>query len=226
MRLLPSLALAACATLIVACATPALAQPGGGGGGGRGGQGQGQGGEDRHSERDQQESGPASLPSVRAAGPCPYVKVLYDAGRYVEFKDGKEASASVAYTGEIEGLSAGCAYKNDQPISVGVRLLFGLGRGPSAHESRKTYRYWVAVTDRNRGVLAKQYFDLPVSFPSGQDRVSISQDVSGITIPRADVKVSGSNFEVLVGFDVTPAMAEFNRQGKRFRANAGVAPGQ
>ena len=34
---------------------------------------------------------------------------------------------------------------------------------------------------------------------------------------------SGANFEVLVGFDVTPQMAAFNRDGKRFRLNAGSA---
>ena len=33
--------------------------------------------------------------------------------------------------------------------------------------------------------------------------------------------MSGSNFEILVGFDVTPEMADFNRLGKRFRVNAG-----
>ena len=71
-------------------------------------------------------------------------------------------------------------------------------------------------------VLAKEYFDLPVTFPAGQDRVQQTQDVFGITIPRADMKVSGANFEVLIGFDVTPQMVDFNRQGKRFRANAGA----
>ena len=44
-----------------------------------------------------------------------------------------------------------------------------------------------------------------------------------IVIPRADVTTSGSNFEVLIGFDVTPQMAEFNRSGSRFRVNAGAA---
>ena len=34
---------------------------------------------------------------------------------------------------------------------------------------------------------------------------------------------SGANFEILVGFDVTPEMAAFNRDGKRFRLNAGTA---
>ena len=34
---------------------------------------------------------------------------------------------------------------------------------------------------------------------------------------------SGSNFEVLIGFEVTPQMAAFNREGKRFRLNVGQA---
>jgi arginyl-tRNA synthetase len=48
-----------------------------------------------------------------------------------------------------------------------------------------------------------------------------TETLKTITIPRADEKVSGGNFEVLIGFDVTPEMAAFNRDGKRFRVNAG-----
>ena len=163
-----------------------------------------------------------ALPQLRNAGPCPYVKVLYDAARYVELKDNQEAPAAVGFTGEIEALSSACEYKSDQPIKVQARLLFGLGRGPQAAGDRKTYRYWVAVTDRDHAVIDKAYFDLPVTFPAGRDRVEMIQDVFGISIPRADIKVSGSNFEVLIGFDVTPQMADFNRLGKRFRPNVDV----
>jgi len=164
----------------------------------------------------------APLPALRNAGPCPYVKVLYDAGRYIELKDDKETITAVGYTGEIEGLSSGCAYKSDDPIKVRVELLFGLGKGPQATGNQHTYRYWVAVTDRNREVLAKQSFDLPVSFPAGQDRLYKTESVGGIVIPRATATVSGANFEILVGFEVTPEMAAFNRDGKRFRPNVGA----
>lgn len=165
----------------------------------------------------------APLPQLRNAGPCPYVKVLYDAARYVELKDNKEQSAMVGYTGEIQGLSSGCAYKSDDPIKVQVDILFALGKGPQATSSTKTYRYWVAVTDRNNAVINKEFFNLPVTFPAGQDRVLMTDSLKGIVIPRTRATVSGSNFEVLIGFDVTPEMVAFNRQGKRFRANAGVA---
>jgi hypothetical protein len=167
----------------------------------------------------------SALPQLRNAGPCPFVKSLYDAARYVEFKDGAEASANVAYTGEIQGISAGCQYKEDKPIEVTMQVLFELGKGPQATGRSKTYRYWIAVTDRNKAVLAKQNFDLPVTFPEGQDRVYMTENIAQIVIPRASITTSGSNFEVLVGFEVTPQMAAFNRDGKRFRLNVGQVAG-
>jgi hypothetical protein len=195
------------------------AQGRGGGGGGQ------QEDEDAKNRKRDEEWGSnqrnLSLPQLRNAGPCPYVKVLYDAARYVEMKDGRAAASRAGFTGEIDGLSSACEYKNEQPIHVQARMLLELGHGPQAVGRAHTYRYWVAVTDRNRAVLDKQYFDVPVTFPAGQDRVSKTEDVLGIVIPRADIKVSGANFEVLVGFDVTPEMAAFNRQGQRFRVNAG-----
>jgi hypothetical protein len=161
------------------------------------------------------------LPGKQNSGPCPYVKVLYDAGRYIEFKDNKVTAAAVGYTGEFEGLTSACEYTGVQPIHVMIQLLFGLGRGPQAVGLSKTYRYWIAVTDRNQAVLAKQYFDVRADFPPGKDRIMVTDHIDGLVIPRADANVSGSNFEVLIGFDVTPEMADFNRLGKRFRVNAG-----
>lgn len=162
----------------------------------------------------------APLPALRNAGPCPFVKVLYDASRYIEFKDDREATANVAFTGELQGISAGCQYKGDEPIKVTMEMLFELGKGPQATGDSKTYRYWVAVTQRNQAVISKQYFDLPVKF-EGKDRIYITDKIGQITIPRATMTTSGANFEILVGFDVTPQMAAFNRDGKRFRLNAG-----
>lgn len=163
------------------------------------------------------------IPTIQNAGPCPLVKVLYDAARYVELKDNREQFSAVGYTGEIQSLSSACQYKNAEPIRVQMEVLFALGRGPQAEGSSKTYRYWVAVTDRNRDVIDKTYFNLPVNFPAGQDRVLYTDTLKGISIPRASAKVSGANFEVLVGFDVTPEMVAFNRDGKRFKPSAVIA---
>ena len=166
----------------------------------------------------------APLPDVKNAGPCPYVKVLYDASRYVELKDDRETSSAVGWTGEIQNLNSDCRYRNGkviEPISVKMNVNFALGRGPQAKGDTHAYRYWVAVTGPQNIILAKNWFDLPARFAPGEDRVRMSQLIDTISIPRASKAVSGSNFEVLVGFDVTPQMAEFNRDGKRFRVNSG-----
>jgi hypothetical protein len=200
---------------------PAMAQGRGGGGGG-----QQPGGDDDGAKKKKRDSEwgdkQAPLPAMRNAGPCPFVKTLYDASRYVEFKDNREAAASVAYTGEIQGISAGCQYKDDQPIRVTMDVLFEFGKGPQASAGSKTYRYWIAVTDRNREIITKQTFDVPVSFDGGGDRTYVTEHISEINIPRGSATTSGANFEVLIGFDVTPEMAAFNRDGKRFRPNAGA----
>ena len=154
------------------------------------------------------------------AGPCPYVKILYDAARYVELNDYSRPSVSgVGYTGEIEGVSSDCTYREADPIRVDFNLLFNLGKGPAAQGDGKTYRYWVAVTERNTAVLDKEYFDLPVNF-NGSDRTT-AEPAHTIVIPRAEATTSGGNFEILIGFEVSQEQAEFNRSGSRFRPMAG-----
>lgn len=222
-------ALAAAAVSVVLLPTAANAQyPQGQQG--RPGQGPGQGQRPgQGQEAGEQDSAPrapriAPLRRSAAAGPCPYVKVLYDAARYVELTGDRVTMANVGFTGEIEGLVSDCAYQSDQPITVHTRVQFNLGRGPQAQGDGRTYRYWIAVTERNRAVLAKEYFDLPVNF-DGATTATVTQDQT-IVIPRAEATTSGDNFEVLVGFEVTPAMAEFNRNGNRFRVNAGTGAAQ
>jgi hypothetical protein len=168
---------------------------------------------------------PAPLRDRPNAGPCPFVRILYDAARYVEFEGGQQSYAAVGYTGEIEGVEAECTYRETDPISIDMNILFHLGRGPQAESGQRTYRYWIAVTERNSAILAKEYFDLPVDFEGG-DRVYVTEQIRNLTIPRADIAVSGANFEVLIGFEVTPEMAEFNRNGSRFRIDAGAPSGQ
>jgi hypothetical protein len=207
----------ACASLSLIQAHPSFAQAGGHGGG------QDTSDDDAKKKKREEAFGNlvTPLPKIKNAGPCPFVKVLYDAARYVDFKDNQEASAAVRYSGEIQNAASMCSYKATDPITVKARVLFEFGRGPQAPSRSTSYRYWVAVTDRNHAVIDKRTFDIPVSFPAGQDRVALTQDIDRIVIPRKNSDVSGANFEVLIGFEVTPQMAAFNRDGKRFRPNAG-----
>jgi len=122
----------------------------------------------RKRQRDQDfEDFKAPLPGLANAGPCPYVKVLYDAARYVEFTDKREASSSVGYSGEIEGISAACAYSGTNPISIDmiqnsvlapcwiapVPCLLARSstqQAPSCVQSRACVRDTVISSDRSR----------------------------------------------------------------------------
>src|SRR5258708_9445130 len=142
-------------------------QPGGaqgpGGGGRGGGDQQKQSEDDAKKKKRDKEWGDSSAPlaQMRNAGPCPFVKTLYDASRYVEFKDAREASANVGFSGEIQGISAGCQYKDDEPITVAMDVLFELGKGPQATGSSKTFHHCVALTGPNPQGIPKRNSHLP-----------------------------------------------------------------
>jgi hypothetical protein len=113
--------------------------------------------EKKPQKQERDESGATTRPRCRRCA-TPALPVRQDAVRRRPLRrvqDGREGLAR-GFSGEIQGISAGCEYKDDKPIEVTMQVLFELGKGPQAAGRQKTYSYWVAVTDRNRAVLAKQ----------------------------------------------------------------------
>ncbi|MCR9268021.1 MAG: hypothetical protein NXI03_10670 [Alphaproteobacteria bacterium] len=132
------------------------------------------------------------------AGPCPSALSLYDAHRLVEI-DGEVAYENVGFTGEILAVRSLCSYYGERPILANLELDMGFGRGPAANGQSRTYEY----------------------FAAGEDRVYLTETIDAISIPRADETTSGLNFEIIVGFELTPEQIAFNRSGQRFRVAAG-----
>ena len=157
-------------------------------------------------------------------GPCPVAGTLYDASRLVEI-DGPERHENVAFTGEIQGVRGYCRYVGTNPITMEIEIDFAFGKGPKATASSRTYPVFVTVTRRDRSVLAKERFDIQVAWPQGRDIVRHTETVPGIVIPRANETISGSNFEVIVGFDLTPEQLAYNRSGTRFMINVAKPAG-
>lgn len=162
-------------------------------------------------------------------GPCPLMGVLYDTARVVQFNQpGSQRYANITFTGEMQGVRGLCRYVDADPIRMNMEIEMAFGRGPAATSDRQTYRYWVAVTRRGRAPIEKVYFDLDVRFPRGEQVVNVREQIEEIVIPRANQDISGENFEILVGFELTPEQLQFNRDGRRFRIDAAEtqAPGQ
>ncbi len=161
-----------------------------------------------------------ALDSRRNAGPCPPVGAIYDAARIVEFDGETSTFRNIAYSGEIVGVDLFCRYVGDDPLLAEVEIKFAFGKGEKGVANRHVYPYFVAVTRRSGKVLSKQVFAVEARFDDGLVDAATAE-VQRIIIPRADETVSGANFEVLVGFDLTEDQIAFNRTGSRFRLDAG-----
>lgn len=162
--------------------------------------------------------GADSRPNV---GPCPLMGVLYDNSRLVSFVGpDQNRYANINFTGEMQGVRGLCRYVDTDPITMNLEIDMAFGRGPASTADRQTYRYWVAVTRRGRAPIEKAYFDVDVRWGRGEQVVSRTERIDHIVIPRANAEVSGENFEILVGFELTPEQLQFNRDGRRFRIDA------
>ena len=163
-----------------------------------------------------------SLNTRQNAGACPPVGSVYDAARIVEFRDGSdELYSDIRYTGEITDVRSFCRYTGDNPLTAELEIDFAFGKGPLADANTHDFGYWVAVTRRNGKVLAKEFYTVTAQFEGNSPLDGATQTIDRITIPRADETIAGTNFEILVGFDLSEQELEFNRAGKRFRMDAG-----
>ena len=163
----------------------------------------------------------AISPPEPNVGPCPSALSLYDAHRLVELNGEEVTYENIGFTGEILAVRSLCSYYGERPIIANLEIDFGFGRGPAAANSEKTYEFFVAVTRRDIAVIEKEIFPVRVRFPAGGDRVYRTETIDAISIPRAEADTSGTNFEILVGFELTPEQIAFNRSGQRFRVAAG-----
>lgn len=159
-----------------------------------------------------------NLDDTPNVGPCPVAASLFDTSRMVQI-NGSEKHENVEFTGAIEGIRGYCRYVGLNPITMEVEVDFAFGKGPKATSSSRTYPVFVAITRRDKSVLAKEKFNIDVTWPAGKDVVRHTETIPGIVIPRANETISGSNFDVFVGFDLTPEQLAYNRSGVRFTIN-------
>ncbi len=158
------------------------------------------------------------LEEKKNIGPCPAALVLWDAARKVEIH-GAEKYENVGFTGELLGTRSFCKYYDDNPLTADLDIDMAFGRGPAAEGDTKEYKYFISVVRKDMAVINKQVFSTNIRFKSGEQIVYRTEHFGKITIPRAKENTSGSNFEIIVGFELTPEELEFSRSGKRFRLN-------
>lgn len=141
--------------------------------------------------------------------PCPQVGVPRDAATLTRFRPGQGRDLTdVIFDARVQDVKLSCTYNSDG-ADVDLLVVLRVDRGPASQERSATVPYFVAITDPQRHVLAKQVFTKTLAFPPNVSRVTDS-DESEELIPLPKGK-SAQRYGVVVGMQLTPDELKYNR---------------
>jgi hypothetical protein len=146
--------------------------------------------------------------------PCPKVAVLADAAHLAVFRDGPGRDLTdIRYEADLGRISGECVYKRrNTSVTVEMKLSITARRGPADRDRIADLAYFVAIVDAQSNVLARQEFQSQIAFPIDQSQVATQEELEQIIPLKKDQP--GSDFDVLVGFKLTPEQLQRNRGGR------------
>jgi len=141
---------------------------------------------------------------------CPTTGILRDAADLTRFRGTGTDITDMVIDGRITGLGGSCALDDKTQLRTKLTINMDFTRGPAAAGHDIDVTYFIAVT-KGQTILQKKIFGLTVQFEGNADRVLVRTDEADLVLP-VDDKTQGDAYGVLVGFQLTPAEVQFNRQ--------------
>ena len=151
------------------------------------------------------------------SAPCPGVSILRDTSEITLFAQGRgQDLTDVVYRASIERVASNCDYtRAGDTVTSTLAARLVATRGPAAQASEETLVYFVAVVDKDQKVLARERFNSTFTFQANQRQAAAIEEIEQIIPIRRDLR--GIDYEILVGFQLTPEQLEFNRQERQRR---------
>ncbi len=147
--------------------------------------------------------------------PCPAASIVSDASRATVFMDGPGRDLiDIKFEVEIEAIASDCDHNragDEITTRTGVRIV--ATRGPAAQGPEAAFFFFVAVVDKDQVVLARERFESALVFEPTQRRAGVVEEIEELIPLRAGL--SGTDFEILVGLELTADQLEFNRNRPR-----------
>jgi hypothetical protein len=143
---------------------------------------------------------------------CPRVEIVSDLSRLVKFRPGPTRDLNdVLYTARFDDVKTGCTYdKTGVTVEMTVSLRGERGRAGLALPTGDV-TYFVAITDRNQNIAAKQNFTSQFTFPDKGTAAIDDELVQRIPLrPTAP----GSDHTLILGFQLTPEEIDFNAKNR------------
>ncbi|MBN9560985.1 MAG: hypothetical protein J0H14_09705 [Alphaproteobacteria bacterium] len=144
---------------------------------------------------------------------CPHAGVLADAADLTRYRSAGAAGhdlTDMVLDGQITGVSGDCTRASRRELDVSVAVSMRLTRGPAARGPVGSVPFFVAVT-QNGQVLDKQVYHITPDFAANSDTVRLTSDPVSLTLPIS-VEKTGSAYDLVVGFQLTPDEVALNRR--------------
>jgi hypothetical protein len=156
----------------------------------------------------------APLASCNRTPPaCPRASIISDGATVTRFREGPGRDLTdVVVKGEIVDVAVDCNYDR-RGVDVALQVAIAATRGPADRNRVADFEYFVAVTDPQRNILAKEVFQVRLQFPPNQQRAGTVDEIE----PRIPLKNrdQGVDYQIVVGFQLTPEEVEWNRSQRR-----------
>jgi len=148
----------------------------------------------------------ASEPAV-----CPTAGTLSDAASVTEFGRGKSLkSNNVRYVATINRSAMSCDISGSK-VTGNIALIGEVKLGRKGKSGNLSLPIFVALTIRNSEVVDKRFETVEATVPKGSKIAGFQYIVQNYSFDIAPGRKS-EDYEILVGFNLTPAQIDYNRK--------------
>lgn len=151
-------------------------------------------------------------PAAGGAG-CPDVRIVQDLNQVHQFIDaGAPAPAEAVSSVRMLSVQNSCKISNNN-VAVDMTLAFEGSIGPKGRSSANdkpsfAYPYFVAITNNQGSIIAKEVFAVTMAYDGKQTSKSSTEQIRQM-IPMNGV--DQKNYKVLIGFQLNDQELAFNR---------------
>lgn len=147
------------------------------------------------------------------AARCPVIKILKDAGNITRFNPpSAQSEEHVLYRGELTNVALTCEIEDGMVVfDIGYQGTLRLG--PAATEKNAVIDVFYAVTENDQRIIKKDIRRGVIEFDDFRQALKFSDVIEQISFAHGGT--APSDYEVLIGFQVSKKELEYNRLMRR-----------
>jgi len=149
----------------------------------------------------------------KRTAPCPRFLILGGATEVTKFRPGPGRDPiDIAFRATVADFNGTCEYSRNS-VLVKLYVVFDVVRGPAPGTREAAFDYFVALPQFHPAPAGKRVFSVKTRFEGELQRFAF-RDAVDLSIPIKD-KELGADYEVYLGFQLTPEEVEYNRAHRR-----------